>query len=105
MLEGSGGGIVNFSSTYGNGINRDNAINFVPVTYSTAKGAIRGLTSTLVRDLAPEIRVNALVPGPISGEWETRVGSLARAHRRGDRHEPAEAFRQAGGDRRDRPVS
>ena len=74
MLEGGGGAIVNFSSTYGNGINPENAINFVPVTYSTAKGAIRGLTATLARDLAPEIRVNALAPGPISGEWETEWG-------------------------------
>ena len=74
MLEGGGGAIVNFSSTYGNGINPDNAINFVPVTYSTAKGAIRGFTTTLARDLAPEIRVNALAPGPISGEWETEWG-------------------------------
>jgi 3-oxoacyl-[acyl-carrier protein] reductase len=74
MLEGGGGAIVNFSSTYGNGVNPDNAINFVPVTYSTAKGAIRGLTATLARDLAPEIRVNALAPGPISGEWETAWG-------------------------------
>ena len=42
--------------------------------YSTAKGAIRGFTTTLARDLAPEIRVNALAPGPISGEWETEWG-------------------------------
>ena len=74
MLESGGGAIVNFSSTYGNGTNPENAINFVPVTYSTAKGAIRGFTTTLARDLAPEIRVNALAPGPISGEWETEWG-------------------------------
>jgi len=74
MLDGGGGAIVNFSSTYGNGVNPDNAINFVPVSYSTAKGAIRGFTTTLARDLAPEIRVNALAPGPISGEWETEWG-------------------------------
>ena len=74
MLESGGGAIVNFSSTYGNGTNAENAINFVPVTYSTAKGAIRGFTATLARDLAPEIRVNALAPGPISGEWETEWG-------------------------------
>ncbi len=52
------------------------AINFVPVTYSAAKGAIRGFTATLARDLAPEIRVNAVAPGPISGEWETEWGVL-----------------------------
>ena len=74
MLEHGGGAIVNFSSTYGNGTNPENAINFVPVTYSTAKGAIRGFTTTLARDLAPEIRVNAVAPGPISGEWETEWG-------------------------------
>jgi len=53
MLEGGGGAIVNFSSTYGNGINPDNAINFVPVTYSSAKGRIRGLTTTLARGTWP----------------------------------------------------
>src|SRR5436305_13598566 len=74
MLDSGGGAIVNFSSTYGNGTNPENAINFVPVTYSTAKGAIRGFTTTLARDLAPEIRVNALAPGPTSGEWETEWG-------------------------------
>jgi 3-oxoacyl-[acyl-carrier protein] reductase len=76
MLEGEGGAIVNFSSTYGNGTNPDNAINFVPVTYSTAKGAVRALTTTLARDLAPKIRVNAVAPGPISGDWETAWGVL-----------------------------
>jgi hypothetical protein len=104
MLESGGGAIINFSSTYGNGTNLKNAINFVPVTYSTAKAAIRGFTTTLARDLAPEIRVNALAPRPDLGGMGDRVGSLARAHRRGNRHEPAEAFRQARGDRRNRPV-
>jgi 3-oxoacyl-[acyl-carrier protein] reductase len=70
------GAIVNFSSTYGNGITPDNAINFVPVTYSTAKAAIRGFTATLARDLAPDIRANALAPGPIIGEWEAEWGVL-----------------------------
>ena len=68
------GSIVNFSSTYGNGVNPDNAINWVPVTYCAAKGAIRGLTTSLARDLAPDIRVNALAPGPISGNWEEEWG-------------------------------
>src|SRR6476659_3977209 len=68
------GAIINFSSTYGNGVNPDNAINWVPVTYCAAKGAIRGLTTSLARDVAPEIRVNALAPGPISGNWEQEWG-------------------------------
>lgn len=68
------GAIVNFSSTYGNGITPDNPINWVPVTYCAAKGAIRGFTASLARDLAPDIRVNALAPGPISGNWEQEWG-------------------------------
>ena len=68
------GAIINFSSTYGNGVNPDNPINWVPVTYCAAKGAIRGFTASLARDLAPAIRVNALAPGPISGNWEEEWG-------------------------------
>ena len=68
------GAIVNFSSTYGNGVTPDNAINWVPATYCAAKGAIRGFTTALARDIAPEIRVNALAPGPISGNWEQEWG-------------------------------
>ncbi len=70
MRRNGRGAIINFSSTYGNGVNPENAINWVPVTYCAAKGAIRGLTTSLARDVAPEIRVNALAPGPISGNWE-----------------------------------
>jgi 3-oxoacyl-[acyl-carrier protein] reductase len=68
------GAIVNFSSTYGNGVTPENAINWVPVTYCAAKGAIRGFTTSLARDIGPEIRVNALAPGPISGNWEEGWG-------------------------------
>jgi 3-oxoacyl-[acyl-carrier protein] reductase len=68
------GAIVNFSSTYGNGVTPENAINWVPTTYCAAKGAIRGFTTSLARDIAPDIRVNALAPGPISGNWEQEWG-------------------------------
>ncbi len=37
------------------------------VVYNVAKAGLRGLTAALARDLAPEIRVNAVAPGPI--EW------------------------------------
>jgi 3-oxoacyl-[acyl-carrier protein] reductase len=74
MRRHGNGAIVNFSSTYGNGISPDNPINWVPVTYCAAKGAIRGFTASLARDLAPEIRVNSLAPGPISGNWEQEWG-------------------------------
>jgi len=64
------GAIVNFSGSYGNGINRENVVNSVAVTYCAAKGGVRAFTSALARDLAPEIRVNAVAPGPIAANWE-----------------------------------
>ena len=55
------GAIINFSSTYGNGVNPENAINWVPVTYCAAKGAIRGFTAA-----RPETshRKSASTPSP-----------------------------------------
>lgn len=64
------GSIVNFSGSYGNGTNRENVVNSVAVTYCAAKGGVRAFTSALARDLAPEIRVNAIAPGPIAANWE-----------------------------------
>jgi 3-oxoacyl-[acyl-carrier protein] reductase len=64
------GAIVNFSGSYGNGINQKNVVNSVAVTYCAAKGGVRALTSALARDLAPEVRVNAIAPGPIEANWE-----------------------------------
>jgi 3-oxoacyl-[acyl-carrier protein] reductase len=64
------GAIVNFSGSYGNGINQENVVNSVAVTYCAAKGGVRAFTSALARDLAPEVRVNAVAPGPIEANWE-----------------------------------
>lgn len=70
-LRASGNGaIVNFSGSYGNGVNQENVVNSVAVTYCAAKGGVRAFTSALARDLAPEIRVNAVAPGPIAANWE-----------------------------------
>lgn len=62
--------IVNFSGSYGNGINQENMVTSVSVTYCAAKGGVRAFTSALARDLAPEVRVNAVAPGPIEANWE-----------------------------------
>jgi len=35
------------------------------VVYSIAKSALTGLTRSLARELAPDVRVNAIAPGPI----------------------------------------
>jgi 3-oxoacyl-[acyl-carrier protein] reductase len=64
------GAIVNFSGSYGNGINQENVVNSVAVTYCAAKGGVRAFTSALARDLAPDVRVNAVAPGPIEANWE-----------------------------------
>jgi 3-oxoacyl-[acyl-carrier protein] reductase len=70
-MEAAGrGAIVNFSGSYGNGVDQENLVNSVAVAYCTAKGAIRALTASLARDLAPTIRVNAISPGAIEANWE-----------------------------------
>jgi 3-oxoacyl-[acyl-carrier protein] reductase len=70
LRETGNGAIVNFSGSYGNGVNQGNVVNSVAVTYCAAKGGVRAFTSALARDLAPEIRVNAVAPGPIAANWE-----------------------------------
>lgn len=70
LRQSGNGAIVNFSGSYGNGINQENVVNSVAVTYCAAKGGVRAFTSALARDLAPEIRVNAVAPGPIEANWE-----------------------------------
>jgi pteridine reductase len=48
------------------------------VVYNVAKAGLRGLTHALARDLAPEVRVNAVAPGPI--EWPDD-GQISAAER------------------------
>jgi len=58
-LKQSGGCIVNMSDLYaGRGLT-NHAI------YTMAKGALEAMTRTLARELAPQIRVNAIAPGAI----------------------------------------
>jgi pteridine reductase len=58
-LRKSGGGIINIADIYG-----DRPLPNFPL-YSMTKAGLVMLTKTLARELAPEIRVNAIAPGAI----------------------------------------
>jgi len=48
------------------------------VAYSIAKSGLAGLTRSLARDLAPEVRVNAVAPGPILWPEDKTFDELSR---------------------------
>ncbi len=44
-----------------------------PLPYAASKAAVANLTKTLANALGPEIRVNAVAPGWVEGEWMRRT--------------------------------
>jgi 3-oxoacyl-[acyl-carrier protein] reductase len=73
-LRRSGSGVVvNTSSIAG-----VRAVGSSSVAYAASKAALINMTQTLARALAPEVRVNAVAPGFVEGQWmrsqETGIG-------------------------------
>jgi 3-oxoacyl-[acyl-carrier protein] reductase len=63
MKEIGGGSIVNTASIAGvMGVGSS-------IAYAASKGALNTMTLSLARALAPEIRVNAIAPGFVTGRW------------------------------------
>lgn len=48
------------------------------VVYSIAKSAVVGMTRSLARELAPEVRVNAIAPGPVLWPEDDSFDELSR---------------------------
>jgi 3-oxoacyl-[acyl-carrier protein] reductase len=67
LRKSGNGAVVNVSSIgafVGNGSS---------MAYSASKGALNTLTISLARVLAPEVRVNALCPGGLLGNWTRKI--------------------------------
>jgi 3-oxoacyl-[acyl-carrier protein] reductase len=66
-LRAAGGSVVNVASIVGLRPGPQ------PLAYAASKAAVVSLNRTLSRALAPEVRVNAVAPGWIAGEWMERT--------------------------------
>jgi 3-oxoacyl-[acyl-carrier protein] reductase len=66
-LRAARGSIVNIASTVGLRPGPQ------PLVYAASKAAVVSLTKTLAAVMAPEVRVNAVAPGWIAGEWMERT--------------------------------
>ena len=67
MLKRSGGSIVNTASIVGLRPGPQ------PLPYAASKAAVVNLTRLLALNLGPEIRVNAVAPGWVQGDWMMRT--------------------------------
>ena len=67
LLRKSGGSVVNTASIVGLRPGPQ------PLPYAASKAAVVSLTKLLALNLGPEIRVNAVAPGWIEGDWMIRM--------------------------------
>lgn len=78
MLKAGKGNIINISSVRGFDTTSGRA------AYSTSKAAIKNLTATMAKELAPTIRVNAVAPGftetDMSKTWDERIWNQAKSN-------------------------
>jgi len=63
LLKHRGGNIVNVASVAGV------AGSGSSIAYAASKGAVITLTKSLAKAFAPEVRVNAVAPGPVTTRW------------------------------------
>jgi pteridine reductase len=92
-LKKTGGAIVNITDIHAERPLKNYVI------YSVAKAGLEGLTRSLARELAPEVRVNAVAPGailwPEDGSWDDlmrqRIVSHTLLKRTGDPEDVARA--------------
>jgi 3-oxoacyl-[acyl-carrier protein] reductase len=77
LLKKSGGGaVVNVSSVAGIGGDGSS------IAYAASKGALNTMTKSLAKALGPEIRVNAVCPGPVDTRWLRAVMSPEELEKR-----------------------
>ncbi len=67
MLKKSRGSVVTVSSVAG--VSGEGS----SIAYAASKGAVNTMTKSLARALGPEIRVNAVCPGPVDTRWLRKV--------------------------------
>lgn len=77
LLRKSGGGaVVSVSSVAG--LSGDGS----SIAYAASKGALNTMTKSLARALGPEIRVNAVCPGPVDTRWLRAVMTVKELEKR-----------------------
>jgi 3-oxoacyl-[acyl-carrier protein] reductase len=63
LLRASGGSVVNVTSVAGLQGHGSS------IPYAASKAALNTMTKSLARALAPQVRVNAVAPGPVRTRW------------------------------------